>query len=79
MGAFALHDLQTIEYLAMRRFLPNCQDHGFSRPALSPELLQCAQAAMGAPDRFDCRKRSGDFRLSKLTIRIINLVQLTNE
>ena len=56
MGAFALHDLQTIEYLAMRRFLPNCQDHGFSRPALSPELLQYAQAAIGGARQIRLQK-----------------------
>jgi hypothetical protein len=31
---------------------------------------------MRTPDRLDSRKRSGDFRLSKLTRRIINLVAI---
>ena len=46
VGMLALHDLQTIQNLAMRGSLPNCQNHRLSQPAFSTILMQCAHPAM---------------------------------
>src|ERR1039457_5489755 len=43
---FALHDLQSIQHLAMRCPFPDRKDHRLAQPALHAIFLQCSHAAV---------------------------------